>query len=518
MAINGDDGEFEKKLWDSAKKLRGPVEASEYKHIVLGLLFLKYMSDAFEKRRAELAELTRDSDSSYYCGDDENERRYILNDRDEYYSENVLYVPEDAQWSELQNKATSPQIGTKIDDAMRTVEEENPEQLKGMMHKRYSRIPQDTLEGLLNQFADIDLGKEDEDTFGRVYEYFIKKFAREEGQRGGEFYTPKPVVELLVKILEPYEGRIFDPFCGSGGMFVQSKKFIEEHGGDEEEISVYGQEVNEATWRIGEMNLFIRGLDGDIKLGDSIRDDQHKGLKADRVITNPPFNMSDWGKDAVADDDPRFKYGMPSSNNANFAFMQHMIHHVTDDGMVGTVMAKGSLSAGGNQGKIREKIVEEDLIDAIVVLPDQLFYTTEIPVSLWILSMSKGKEVDSERVRSEETLFINARDIYEQEDIKQKIQTPEQINKIAGTVRAYRENYSEYEDIDGYCKVSDIEEIADNDYSLIPGRYVGVAEVESDDVPFDVKMEELTSKLRNNFRKSDELQEEIDEKLREVGF
>jgi type I restriction enzyme M protein len=228
--------------------------------------------------------------------------------------------------------------------------------------------------------------------------------------------------------------------------------------------------------------------------------------------------MSEWGKDAVADDDPRFEYGMPSSNNANFAFMQHMIHHAADDGMVGTVMAKGSLSAGGKQGEIREKLVEENLIDAIVVLPDQLFYTTEIPVSLWILSMSKGEKVDSERVRNEETLFIDARDIYEQKDIKQKILTPEQIDKIAGTVRAYREDFSEYEDVDGYCKVADIDEIADNDYSLIPGRYVEVGEVESDDIPFDAKMEELTSKLRDNFRKSDELQEEIDGKLREVGF
>ncbi len=518
MAINGDNGEFEKKLWDSAEKLRGPVEASEYKHVILGLLFLKYMSDAFEKRRIELEEVTQDPDSPYYCGDDEDERQFILNDKDEYYSENVLYVPEDAQWRKLQDNATSPQIGAKIDEAMRAVEEENPEQLKGMMHKRYSRIPQDTLEGLLNQFADIDLGTEDEDTFGRVYEYFIKEFAREEGQRGGEFYTPKPVVELLVEILEPYEGRIFDPFCGSGGMFVQSKKFIEEHGGDEEEISVYGQEVNEATWRICEMNLFIRGLDGEVKLGDSIRDDQHKGLEADRVITNPPFNMSEWGKDAVADDDPRFEYGMPPSNNANFAFMQHMIHHTAADGMVGTVMAKGSLSVSGKQGKIREKIVEEDMLDAIIVLPNQLFYTTEIPVSLWILSMSKGEKVDSERVRNKETLFIDGRDIYEQKDVKQKILKPEQIDKIADTVRAYRENFSEYDDIDGYCKIANIEEIADNDYSLIPGRYVGVAEVERDNVHFDTKMEELASKLRNNFRKSDELQEEIDEKLREVGF
>ncbi len=518
MAINGDNGEFEKKLWDSAEKLRGPVEASEYKHVILGLLFLKYMSDAFEKRRIELEEVTQDPDSPYYCGDDEDERQFILNDKDEYYSENVLYVPEDAQWRKLQDNATSPQIGAKIDEAMRAVEEENPEQLKGMMHKRYSRIPQDTLEGLLNQFADIDLGTEDEDTFGRVYEYFIKEFAREEGQRGGEFYTPKPVVELLVEILEPYEGRIFDPFCGSGGMFVQSKKFIEEHGGDEEEISVYGQEVNEATWRICEMNLFIRGLDGEVKLGDSIRDDQHKGLKADRVITNPPFNMSEWGKDAVADDDPRFEYGMPPSSNANFAFMQHMIHHATDDGMVGTVMANGSMSVQGVGGKIREKIIEDDLLDAVISLPKELFFTTAIPVCLWILS--KGKSEDEYRDRKDETLFVDARDMYEEIDRTQNTLTDDHIQNITETVRAYRgeDGVREYEDKTGFCKIETKDEIADNQYIITPGRYVGIEKKDSDDIPFEVKMEELSAELREQFRKSNELQHEIEESLEVMGF
>ncbi len=520
MAINGDNGEIETKLWDSAEKLRGPVEAAEYKHVVLGLLFLKYMSDAFEKRRTELEELTHDPDSSYYCGDDEKERRYIINDRDEYYSQNVLYVPEKAQWSELQNNATSQQIGSKIDEAMRAVEEENPEQLKGMMHKRYSRIPQDVLEGLLNQFADIDLGKDDEDTFGRIYEYFIKEFARKEGQDKGEFYTPKPVVELLVEVLEPYEGRIFDPFCGSGGMFIQNKKFAEKEGEKKGGISVYGQELKQDIWRICKMNLYIRGIDGDIRQGDSIRDDLHKGLKANYVITNPPFNMKEWGRNAVAEDDPRFSYGMPpvSKQGGNFAFMQHMIHHTADDGTVGTVMAKGSLSTGGKGGEIRKKLIEDDLVDAIIVLSDQLFYTTEIPVCLWILSMSKGKKSDKERTRTGETLFINARDIYEQKDVKQKVLNPEHIEKISNTVKAYREDYSEYEDEAGYCKVANKEEIAENDHILIPGRYVGVGEVEEESVPLEPKMEELTGKIRENFEKSNELQREIDEKLREVEF
>ncbi len=516
MAINGDNGEMEKELWESAEKLRGPVEAAEYKHVVLGLLFLKYMSDAFEERRAELQELTRDPDSSYYCGDDEEERQYILNDRDEYYSENALYVPEEAKWQELQDNATSPQIGTKIDEAMRAVEEENPEQLKGMLHKRYSSIPQDALEGILNQFSDLNLGEEDEDTFGRVYEYFIKEFAREEGHRGGEFYTPKHVVELLVEILEPYEGRIFDPFCGSGGMFVQSKKFIEEHGGDEEEISVYGQEINEATWRICKMNLFIRGIEGDVKLGDSIRDNQHKGLKADRVITNPPFNMSEWGKDGIADDDPRFPYGTPPSTNANFAFLQHMLHHTTENGMVGTVMANGSMSVQSVQGEIREEIIEEDLLDAVITLPKELFYTTSIPVCLWILS--KNKKEDEYRDREGETLFIDARDMYEKVNRTQNRLTNENISKIVKKVRDYRgEDTEEYVDEVGFCSVETKDEIANNRYVVTPGRYIGI-EDDGDNIPFETKMTELSSELRESFEKSDELQRDIEEIIQEVGF
>jgi type I restriction enzyme M protein len=518
MAINGDNGEMKKELWETAEKLRGPVEAAEYKHVVLGLLFLKYMSDAFEKRRAKLEELTHDSDSSYYCGDDEEERQYILNDRDEYYSENVLYVPEEARWQELQDNATSPQIGTKIDEAMRSVEDENPEQLKGMLHKRYSSIPQDTLEGILNQFADIDLGDEDEDTFGRVYEYFIREFAREEGQRGGQFYTPKHVVELLVEILEPYEGRILDPFCGSGGMFVQSKKFIQEHGGDNEKISVYGQEVNEATWRICKMNLFIRGIEGDIKLGDSIREDQHKGLKANRVITNPPFNMSEWGRNAVADDDPRFKYGKPQSSNANFAFMQHMLHHTTDNGMVGTVMANGSMSVQGVQGEIRKEIIEDDLLDVIISLPNNLFYGTNIPVSIWILSCDK--ENDEYRSREGETLFIDASELYTEVSTTLNILSDSHIEKIADTVRAYRgeDGVGEYEDIRGFCTTESKDVMADNQYMVTPGRYVGIEEDEDDDVPFEVKMQELSAELREQFQRSDELEAQIEQNLEEVGF
>jgi type I restriction enzyme M protein len=522
MSINGDSGEFEKSLWQSAEGLRGPVESAEYKHIVLGLLFLKYMSDAFEERREELRELTYDEDSMYYCGDDDQEREFILEDIDAYRAENVFYVPEEARWDTLIGRATHPDIGSQIDDAMRAIEEKNPDRLDGMLTKQYSRIPQDTLEGLLNEFSEVDLGNgddtQDEDIFGRVYEYFIKEFAREEGHRGGEFYTPKHVVELMVEILEPFEGRIFDPFCGSGGMFVQSHKFLERKGGDEDQISIYGQEINEATWRICQMNLYLRGIDGNIKLGDSIRDDKFPSLRSDKIITNPPFNMSEWGKETISDEDPRFEYGMPPSNNANYAFIQHMLYHLDEDGMVGTVMANGSMTVQGTEGDIREQIVEENLLDAVISLPNELFYTTSIPVCIWI--MSKGKDSDRYRERSHETLFIDATDLYESIDRTQNRLNEDQIQKIADTVRAYRgeDGVEEYQDQTGFCKVVETDEIADNDYLVTPGRYVGVEREGGDDIPYEVKMEELSAELREQFERSNELQNEIESNLKELGF
>ncbi len=522
MAINGDNGKFEKSLWQSAEGLRGPVESAEYKHIVLGLLFQKYMSDAFHQRHEELQELTYDEKSIYYCGDDDEERQFILEDKDAYHGENVFYVPEEARWEYLINNATDPDIGAQIDDSMRAIEEANPDRLDGMLPKRYTRIPQDTLEGLLNEFAELDLGNQkdtqDEDVFGRVYEYFIKEFARQEGHRGGEFYTPKHVVELLVEILEPFEGRIFDPFCGSGGMFVQSHKFLERKGGDESQVSIYGQEVNDATWRICKMNLYLRGIDGNIQLGDSIRTDQFPNLRADKIITNPPFNMSEWGKQTVSDEDPRFKYGVPPSNNANFAFIQHMIYHLDEDGMAGTVMANGSMSIQGTEGKIREEIIKDDYLDAVISLPSDLFYTTQIPVCLWILS--KGKDSDQYRDRGNETLFIDARDLYESIDRTTNRLTNDHIKKVANTVRAYRgeDDVGEYKDQTGFCKVSTKEEIEEHDYVITPGRYVGVNYEEDDDVPFEIKMEELSAELREEFQTSNELEEKIEKSLREVGF
>ena len=516
------NGELEKSLWESAKKLRGPVDPSEYKDYSLGLLFLKSMSESFEDRREELKEKTEDPDSRYYT-EDEKEKEYILNDKDEYTKENVFYIPEEARWGDLVEKATDPQIGKKIDDAMRAIEEENP-RLKNMLPKQYSRstLPHDSLENLINLYNNVDLnnGNEDEDVFGRIYEYFIKQFAMQGGQKGGEFYTPKSVVELMVEILEPYEGRIFDPFGGSGGMFVQSQKFIESHGGDTDKISIYGQEINEDTWRICQMNLYLRGLDGNIKLGDSIKDDQHKGLKADYVITNPPFNMEDWGRNSVAEDDPRFRYGVPpaSKQGGNYAFIQHMLHHTNETGMVATVMANGAMSTQGKEGKIRKKLIEDDFLDVVISMPQDLFYTTGIPACIFVLSKSKKK--DEYRDREGETLFIDARDEYESISRSQNKFGSEHIKKIADKVAAYRgrEGAEDYEDEKGFCKVSEKEEIEDNRYIVTPGRYVGIKEEDGDEEPFEKKIERLAADLRENFQKSNEIQEEIEDNLEEIGF
>jgi len=528
MAITGNsNGELQKKLWETAEKLRGPVDPSEYKDFALGLLFLKSMSDSFEARREELEEKTRDQDSRYYT-EDEKEREYILTDKDEYKRENVFYLPEEARWQYFIDNATDPQIGKKIDDAMRAIEDKNS-RLKGILPKGYSRSSlsdnsSDALEGLINLFADLEMeagnGDGDEDVFGRIYEYFIKQFAMKGGQKGGEFYTPKSVVELMVEALEPYEGRIFDPFSGSGGMFVQSQKFIESHGGDTDKISIYGQEIKESTLQISKMNLYLRGLDGNIKQGDSILNDQHKGLEADYIITNPPFNMKEWGKNAIADDDPRFKYGMPpaTKQGGNYAFIQHMVSHLDDNGMAATVMANGAMSAQSTVGEIREALIKDDLLDIVIALPGHLFYTTQIPACIFILS--KGKDTDQHRDRSGETLFVDARQEYESIDRTQNVLGKNHISKIVGKIRAYRaeDGAVKYEDEKGFCKIAETEEIANNRYIITPGRYVGVKESDVDNEPFEIKMERLSADLRENFQKSNELEEQIEENLEVLGF
>lgn len=531
MAISSaSNGEFERKLWETAERLRGPVDPSEYKDYTLGLLFLKNMSDSFEERRAELEEKTRDPDSRHYVDGDEEEREYILTDKDEYKRENVFYLPEEARWQYFVDNATNPQIGKKIDDAMRAIEDENP-RLKGILPKGYARSSlsnssSNALEGLINVFADVEMTetdengdkKQDEDIFGRVYEYFIKQFAMKGGQKGGEFYTPKSVVELMVEILEPYEGRIFDPFSGSGGMFVQNQKFIQEHGGDTDKISIYGQEIKESTLQLSKMNLYLRGLDGNIKQGDSILNDQHKGLEADYIITNPPFNMSEWGKDAIADDDPRFKYGMPPSNNANYAFIQHMIHHLGDSGMAATVMANGAMSAQNSEGEVRKGIIEDDLLDAVIALPKELFYTTPIPACIFVFS--KGKASDSYRDRQGETLFIDATALYENVGRTQNQFSEEHIRRIAETVRSYHgnEEVGEYEDHEGFCKIANGEEIQENRYIVTPGRYVGTKSGEKSGEVFEKQMETLSAELREKFSESNKLQEKIENTLQEAGF
>ncbi|MFC4550791.1 MULTISPECIES: type I restriction-modification system subunit M [Halorussus] len=526
MAISGDsNGELEKRLWKTAEKLRGPVDPSEYKDFALGLLFLKSMSDSFKARRQELEEKTRNSDSRYYT-EDEQERKYILSDKDEYKRENVFYIPEEARWQYFVNNATDPQIGKKIDDAMRAIEDENP-RLKGILPKGYSRSSlsdnsSDALEGLINLFADLDMeaenGDKDKDVFGRVYEYFIKQFAIEGGQKGGEFYTPKSIVELMVEILEPYEGRIFDPFSGSGGMFVQSQKFIESHGGDTDKISIYGQEIKESTLQISKMNLYLRGLDGNIKQGDSILNDQHKGLEADYILTNPPFNMSEWGRSSVSDDDPRFIYGLPpaTKQGGNFAFVQHMLSHLNNQGMVGTVMANGSLSIQGDEGEIRKEIIKNDLVDVIVTLPIKLFYTTDIPVCLWFLS--NDKENDKCRNRKGETLFIDATDMYDEMGDSRHALSNRHIKLIVSKVREFRgQTDQEFSDVTGFAYKATTEEISENSFILTPSRYVGI-DLDDNTVPFEAKMESLSSNLREEMQKSNELEEQIKKNIEEVGF
>ncbi len=526
MAISGNsNGDLEKKLWETAEKLRGPVDPSEYKDFALGLLFLKSMSDSFEARRQELKEKTRDPDSRYYT-EDEKEREYILTDKDEYKRENIFYLPEESRWQYFVDNATDPQIGKKIDDAMRAIEEENP-RLKGILPKGYSRSSlssnsSDALEGLINLFADIEMegenGEQDEDIFGRIYEYFIKQFAMEGGQKGGEFYTPKSVVELMVEILEPYEGRIFDPFSGSGGMFVQSQEFIESHGGDTDKISIYGQEVKESTLQISKMNLYLRGLDANIKQGDTILNDQHKGLEADYILTNPPFNMSEWGKDQIADNDPRFEYGMPPSNNANYAFIQHMIHHLDDTGMAATVMANGAMSTQSKDGEIRKGIIEDDLLDAVIALPKELFYTTSIPACIFILS--KGKKDDQYRDRTGETLFVDARDLYKSIDRTQNTLTKNHISKIVEAVKSYRgdEGARDYADETGFCAIATREDIEEHNWVITPGRYVGIKEDAPDEKSYEERMTRLTEALAGQFEEAESLNQDIRENLRGLGY
>lgn len=496
---------FEETLWKSADKLRGSMDSAEYKYVVLGLIFMKYISDKFETKYNELLE----------------EGEGFEEDRDEYEAENIFWVPKEARWGYLKDNAKDPKIGQIIDDAMILIEKENPT-LKGVLDKRYARPELDKrrLGELIDLISTIRLHKNGEkDLLGRVYEYFLGQFASSEGKGGGEFYTPTSVVKTLVEMIEPYRGRIYDPACGSGGMFIQSEKFIEEHAGRIDDLSIYGQELNATTWKLCKMNLAIRGLDGNIgpHQGDTFHDDLHKTLKADYVLANPPFNISDWGGNKLTDD-IRWKYGVPPEGNANYAWLEHIVYHLAPNGVAGIVLANGALSSNtSNEGVIRKNLVDAKLVDAIVALPDKLFYSTGIPVSLWILNRNK---IDNPkfRKRADEILFIDGRNLGTMVDRRHRELSDEDVKKIADTYHNYRNIDGNYEDVQGFCKAAKLEEVREHEYVLTPGIYVGIEEQEDDGVPFEEKMEALTSELGELFEKSRSLEDEIRRNLGGLGY
>jgi len=496
---------FEETLWKSADKLRGSMDSAEYKYVVLGLIFMKYISDKFETKYDELVEE----------GDGFEE------DRDEYESENIFWVPKEARWNFIKDNAKDAKIGQIIDDAMILIEKENPS-LKGVLDKRYARPELDKrrLGELIDLISTIRLHKNGEkDLLGRVYEYFLGQFASSEGKGGGEFYTPTSVVKTLVEMIEPYRGRIYDPACGSGGMFIQSEKFVEEHQGRIDDLSIYGQELNATTWKLCKMNLAIRGLDGNIgpHQADTFHDDLHKTLKADYVLANPPFNISDWGGNKLTED-VRWKYGVPAEGNANYAWLEHIVYHLSPNGVAGVVLANGALSSNtSNEGVIRKNLVDAKLVDAIVALPDKLFYSTGIPVSLWILNRNK-KETTKFKEREDEILFIDARNLGTMIDRRHRELSEEDIKKISDTYHNYRNIDGEYEDIKGFCKAAKLDEVREHEYVLTPGRYVGIEEEEDDGIPFEEKMEALTSELGELFKKSRDLEEEIKKNLGGIGY
>jgi type I restriction enzyme M protein len=501
---------FEAKLWLAADKLRNNMDAAEYKHVVLGLMFLKYISDSFEEMHSALHE-----GKGSYAGSDPE-------DADEYRAENVFWVPKAARWSHLQENARQPTIGKLVDDAMVALERDN-QRLKGVLPKDYARpaLDQQRLGELIDLISTIGLGDAEnrsKDILGRVYEYFLTQFASAEGKNGGQFYTPQCVVRVLVEMLAPYRGRIYDPCCGSGGMFVQSEKFVEAHGGRLGDISVYGQESNATTRRLAVMNLAIRGIEADFgsEHADTFRRDLHKDLRADFVLANPPFNDSDWHR---VEEDVRWKYGTPPKGNANFAWVQHFIHHLAPTGMAGFVLANGSMSSNqSGEGEIRKAIIDADLVDCMVALPGQLFYSTQIPVCLWFLTRSKndGKRRD----RRGQTLFIDARKLGTLVDRVHRELMEEDTRKIVGTYHAWRgdKGAAKYEDLAGFCKSATLAEIASHGHVLTPGRYVGAAEVEEDGEPFEQKMSRLVAELNGQFAESAKLEQAIKANLRGLGY
>ncbi len=485
------------------------MEPSDYKHVALGLIFLKYISDAFEaKHKALLAE---DAE--------------VAEDKDEYLADNVFWVPKEARWSHLQANAKLPTIGTLIDDAMRAIERDN-ESLKGVLPKDYARpaLNKVMLGELIDLISGIALNEKSDrskDILGRVYEYFLGQFAGAEGKRGGEFYTPRSVVRVLVEMLEPYQGRVYDPCCGSGGMFVQSEKFVQEHGGRIGDIAIYGQESNYTTWRLAKMNLAVRGIDSDIRWNNegSFHKDELRDLKADYILANPPFNISDWGGDHLRED-VRWKFGTPPVGNANYAWLQHIFHHLAPNGTAGVVLANGSMSSNqSGEGEIRKDMLEADAVDCIVALPGQLFYSTQIPACLWFLARNKnpGKGL---RDRRGQVLFIDARKMGVLVDRTRRELTDQEIQKIADTYHAWRgeKGAGEYADLAGFCKSAPLEEIRKQGHVLTPGRYVGAAEQEEDGEPFAEKMARLAAKWREQRAEAAKLDVAIEANLKGLGY
>jgi len=511
---------LEATLWEAADRLRSRVDAAEYKHVVLGLIFLKYVSDVFAKRREALQRLLYDPDSDYFMPTDEA-KQAVLEDRDEYTSEGVFWMPKGHRWDDLRKAAKQTDIGERIDSAMDAIEKENPT-LRGVLPKRYARreLTPAMLGGLIDTFSRKDLAGEEHkglDVLGRVYEYFLGKFATAEGKLGGEFYTPRSVVRLMVEMLEPFDGRVFDPACGSGGMFVQAEEFVEAHGGRRTDISVFGQEQNPTTWRLAKMNLALRGIEANLgpEWADSFHHDLHPDLRADFILTNPPFNVSEWGGERLRDD-PRWKYGVPPVGNANFAWIQHMLAHLSPTGTMVTVMANGSLaSQQSGEGEIRRNLVESDLVECIVALPSQLFYTTGIPVCLWFLTRDKsgkarrvGHSVSPRRPRFNEVLFIESRALGHMVTRTNRELSDADIARIADTYHAWRgePGLKPYQDTPGFCASANVEVIRENRHVLTPGRYVGSEAVEDDGEPLAEKVARLRSEIREGFAKRADFQ------------
>jgi type I restriction enzyme M protein len=527
---------FENELWSAADALRSNMDAAEYKHVVLGLIFLKYISDAFEEYHAKLeAEVAQGADPE---------------DPDEYRAVNIFWVPKEARWSYLLANAKQPSIGKLVDDAMLAIERDNPT-LKGVLPKDYAhpRLDKQRLGQLIDMVGNIGLGDEasrSRDVLGRVYEYFLSQFASAEGKKGGQFYTPRCVVQILVEMLAPYQGRVYDPCCGSGGMFVQSVRFVEAHatgngngGKAKADVSIFGQESNHTTWRLAKMNLAIRGIEGNLgsEHADSFHRDLHPDLKADYVLANPPFNDSDW-RGELLKDDRRWQFGVPPASNANFAWVQHFIYHLAPTGQAGFVLANGSMSSGqSGEGEIRKAIIEADLVDCMVALPGQLFYSTQIPVCLWFIARDKRNGRPSAgsghsfRDRRGETLFIDARKLGTMIDRTHRELTGydddgnlipgSDIDHIASAYHAWRgdkDRQQEYEDVPGFCKAATLDEIRRHNHSLTPGRYVGMAEVEDDGEPFEEKMERLTAELREQMAQAARLDEQIWANLEEIAY